>query len=118
MNSMSSQSKIEVKIRIAGIDLAWGERMPDGVCALEASSRGARIITSGLTHGDDELLGWVAQHVGTGPAFLTVDAPLVGLNPTGAGPVDALTRVRFGKERGRPDRRLLLRAHRLLALAA
>jgi predicted RNase H-like nuclease len=23
-----------VKIRIAGIDLAWGERKPDGVCAL------------------------------------------------------------------------------------
>jgi predicted RNase H-like nuclease len=91
------RSKIEVKIRIAGIDLAWGERKPDGVCALEASSRGARVITSGLTHGDDELLGWVARHVGTGPAFLTVDAPLVCPNPTGARPVDALTHVRFGK---------------------
>ncbi len=56
---MSLQSEIEVKIRIAGIDLAWGEpRKPDGVCALEASSRGARVITSGLTHGDDGLLGF------------------------------------------------------------
>jgi predicted RNase H-like nuclease len=94
---MSFQTETEVKIRIAEIDLAWGERQPDGVCALEASSHGARVITSGRTRGDDELLGWVARHLGTGPAFLTVDAPLVCPNPTGARPVDALTHVRFGK---------------------
>src|SRR5512137_2490841 len=94
---MTIEETIEVKIRIAGIDLAWGERKPDGVCALEASSRGAWVITAGLTHGDDELLGWVARHVGTGPAFLAVDAPLVCPNPTGARPVDALTHVHFGK---------------------
>jgi len=31
---MSFQSEIGVKIRITGIELAWGEREPDGVCAV------------------------------------------------------------------------------------
>ncbi len=61
---MTIEETIEVKIHIAGIDLAWGERKLDGVCALEASASAARVITSGLTHGDDELLGWVARRRG------------------------------------------------------
>jgi hypothetical protein len=31
---MSFRGKIEIKLRIAGIALEWGERKPDGVCAL------------------------------------------------------------------------------------
>ena len=45
---MSFQSKIEAEMRIAGIDLEWGERKPDGMCGLLAAEtlrdRGLRVV--------------------------------------------------------------------------
>lgn len=84
-------------MRILGVDLAWGERKPDGVCALEVTARGAQVLASGLTRGDEELLAWVTAQAGVGPALLAVDAPLVCPNPTGTRPVDRLTHVHFGR---------------------
>ncbi|MFM1768979.1 MAG: hypothetical protein RJA22_1508 [Verrucomicrobiota bacterium] len=84
-------------LRIAGIDLAWGERNPDGVCVLEVNRRRARVVTTALTRGDADLLGFLAAQVGDGPAFLAMDAPVVCPNRTGARPVDRLCHVHFGK---------------------
>jgi predicted RNase H-like nuclease len=84
-------------IRLAGIDLAWGERKPDGVCLIEANRRGARALTIGLTRGDAELHAWIDRHVGDGPALLAIDGPLVCPNQSGARPVDRLTHVHFGR---------------------
>jgi predicted RNase H-like nuclease len=84
-------------LHIAGIDLAWGERNPDGVCVLEVSRRRARVVATALTRGDAELLGFLATHLGDGPAFLAMDAPVVCHNRTGARPVDRLCHVHFGK---------------------
>ncbi len=85
------------RIRIVGIDLAWGERRPDGICVLDADCRQARFRAIGLTRGDDELLAYLEASVGCGPAFIAVDAPIVCPNPTGAQPVDRLTHVHFGR---------------------
>lgn len=85
------------RIHIVGIDLAWGERRPDGVCVLEVDRREAQVRAIGLSQGDDELLAFVEANVGRGPAFIAVDAPIVCRNQTGARPVDRLTHVHFGR---------------------
>jgi predicted RNase H-like nuclease len=82
---------------IVGIDLAWGDRNPDGVCVIEATPRRARVRQLGLTYGDAELLSWFDQHVGNAPALVMVDAPIVCPNLTGTRPVDRLTHVHFGR---------------------
>ncbi len=61
-------------MRIAGVDLAWGDRRPDGVCVLEVSRQRARVLALGLPQGDDELLAFLAQHLGGARAFIAMDA--------------------------------------------
>lgn len=85
------------RIHIVGIDLAWGERRPDGCCVLAVDRCQAQVRALGLSQGDDELLAFLDATVGRGPAFLAVDAPMVCPNPTGARPVDRLTHVHFGR---------------------
>jgi predicted RNase H-like nuclease len=84
-------------IHIAGLDLAWGERRPDGICLMEATRRHARITHVGLSHGDRPLLDWLDTTIGSRAGLLAVDAPLVCVNETGARPVDGLTHVHFGR---------------------
>ena len=85
------------RIRIVGIDLAWGERRPDGICVLGVDRCQARVRAIGLTRGDDELLASLDANVGSGPAFIAVDAPIVCPNLTGSRPVDRLTHVHYGR---------------------
>ena len=84
-------------LRILGIDLAWGERMPDGVCALVVNSRAARVLDLGLVRGDAALLDWIRTQSGKGAALLAVDGPIICQNLTGTRPVDRLTHVHFGR---------------------
>jgi len=74
---MSFKQGIEVKICVAGVDLAWGERRPDGVCVIQADRRRARVAAVGLPRCDDELLAFLDQHIGNAPALIAVDAPIV-----------------------------------------
>ena len=87
----------ETEICVAGVDLAWGERRPDGVCVIQADNRRARVAAVGLLRGDDELLAFLDQHIGNAPALIAVDAPIVCPNLSGARPVDRLTHVHFGR---------------------
>ena len=41
---------------IVGIDLAWGERRPDGVCVFEVADDRTAVHSVQLAHGDNELL--------------------------------------------------------------
>lgn len=84
-------------LRIAGVDLAWGDRRPDGVCVLEATRRRARVTATALIRGDASLLAFLQTHLGSGPAFIAMDAPVVCRNRTGARPVDGLCHVHFGR---------------------
>jgi len=83
--------------RIAGVDLAWGNRRPDGVCVLEANRKRARVLGWGLPHGDDNLFAFLDQHLGGAHAFIAMDAPVICRNLEGARPVDRLTHVHFGR---------------------
>ncbi len=84
-------------MRIAGVDLAWGDHRPDGVCVLEVNRQRARVLALGLPQGDGELLAFLDQHLDGGRAFIAMDAPVVCRNLTGARPVDRLTHVHFGR---------------------
>lgn len=85
--------------QIFGVDLAWGEKKPDGLAWISSTRDGAKVRESALTHGDAALVEWVTQRVGKRDRVLVmVDAPLVIPNRTGARPVDKLTHVLFRKQ--------------------
>lgn len=84
---------------VVGIDLAWGERRPDGLCLLAGTRGKVGHIAHGLTQGDGELLGWLRRNLPAGiPSLLCLDAPVVCPNRTGSRPVDALTHRLFHRE--------------------
>ena len=84
--------------RIIGIDLAWGEKNPDGLCLIRASRERSVLVGSALTAGDDELMAWLDQHAPPSEAtLLVIDAPLIIPNATGSRPVDRQTTSLFGK---------------------
>lgn len=86
---------------LLGLDLAWGERNPDGLCLVRATRGRAEILASERTQGDEALLAWVRRALGPPSArrqaFAAVDAPLVCPNLTGARPVDRLTHRLFAR---------------------
>ena len=84
---------------VAGLDLAWGERRPDGICLLRGENRRVTEVFLGLTHGDAALIDWLRDHAPQGTAtLLCLDAPVVCLNKTGSRPVDRLTHRMFHRE--------------------
>ena len=81
---------------VAGLDLAWGERRPDGLCLLQGEGRRVVDVRHALTHGDDALLDWLRREAPpAAPLLLCLDAPVVCPNRTGARPVDRLTHRLF-----------------------
>lgn len=93
---MSSASQ---PILIIGIDLAWGDKKPDGVCVIKVRGEAAAILEFALPHGDDELLAYLAPLLAKFPtAFVSIDAPIICPNKTGTRPVDRLTHTLFHRE--------------------
>ena len=84
---------------VIGLDLAWGERRPDGLCLLRGQGRRIVEVRHALTRGEAELLGWIRTHTDPEePLLLCLDAPVVCPNRTGARPVDRLTHRLFHRE--------------------
>ncbi len=65
--------------RCFGIDLAWSDNHPTGLCALDD---GGAIVDEQLVQTDDEIVEWVRARL-DGPAVVAVDAPLHVPNETG-----------------------------------
>jgi predicted RNase H-like nuclease len=84
--------------RIIGIDLAWGNKNPDGLCLIHAHRDGSRFLGHDLRHSDNHLLDWISQHATVSePTLLFIDAPLIVPNETGMRPADReVTRI-FGQ---------------------
>jgi predicted RNase H-like nuclease len=81
---------------VAGIDLAWGERRPDGSCLLCGRGKKVVSVSYSLTRGDDALLAHLGEHLPPrAAALLCLDAPVVCPNRRGARPVDRLTQRLF-----------------------
>lgn len=85
-------------MRIVGIDLAWGDRKPDGLALIDAGGDGrATLRRTACVFGDEALVSWVREYAGIGPALLALDGPILCQDLTGARPVDRETHRRFGR---------------------
>lgn len=82
---------------VFGLDLAWGERRPDGYCVLRQEGGVWRVEAVGLSRGDEALVALVGKVVGDGAGFIAMDGPVICQNETGARPVDRQTHVAFGR---------------------
>ncbi len=84
---------------VVGIDLAWGESKPDGVCFLRVNGGVAEVAGFAYPRGDEGLVAALRERVGRRErAFLAIDAPIVCPNATGTRPVDRLTHTLFHRE--------------------
>lgn len=83
-------------MRIVGIDLAWGERNPDGVCVLHGDESGAWVLEDWyLSTGSGALRHRAERWRRAGPAWLMVDAPLVCRNRSGRREAEAACQKAF-----------------------
>lgn len=74
-----------LRVYYVGVDLAWGDRSPTGVAAVDAWGRLRHV---GVAGDDDDVLAQLAPYVG-GDCVVAVDAPLVVVNATGNRPCEA-----------------------------
>jgi predicted RNase H-like nuclease len=72
-----------------GIDLAWSPRNLTGGAVIVGDSAGGTFVGSALLQADHEIIDYVEQHAGDGPAIVAVDAPLWVPNETGRRPAEA-----------------------------
>lgn len=85
-------------VRIVGIDLAWGEKNPDGVSLIWSNRERAILLGQSLTQGDAALLAWLTEYAPPNEAaLLCIDAPLVVPNAKGSRPVDRAITAQFAK---------------------
>lgn len=85
---------------IIGIDLAWGDRNPDGVTRLlfpDGVQSDRFAIDIRLSRGDEALLSLVDYPHRPDHILLAIDAPTIGPNESGSRPVDRECTSRFGK---------------------
>ncbi len=83
---------------IVGIDLAWGERNGDGLCAVEVGEIHARVAAAAHTFGDAALLDWLGRQLRENrPVLLCLDAPVICPNAAGSRPVDRLAQTLFAR---------------------
>ena len=68
-----------------GVDLAWGQRSPTGVAALDSDGVLCHV---GVAGDDADVVAQLAPYV-TGPCVVAFDAPLVVTNPRGNRPCEA-----------------------------
>ena len=84
-------------LHIIGVDLAWGNKNPDGVCSIGIKNGKARLEHIGLSKGDSQLTEWIQNYVDQGSVLAMFDAPLICRNKTGSRPVDRASHRHFGK---------------------
>ena len=72
-------------VYFVGVDLAWGDRSPTGVAAVDESGVLRHVGAAG---GDDDILAQLQPYV-AGACVVAIDAPLVVVNPSGNRPCEA-----------------------------
>lgn len=80
-----------------GVDLAWGERNPDGSCLATLDRGVIEVAPPERTRGDTALIDRIRALPGGVPAILAFDAPVVCRNPSGSRPVDRESHRVFGR---------------------
>lgn len=72
-------------VHFIGVDLAWGQRSPTGVAAVDADGSLCHVAVAGS---DDDVLTQLQPYV-AGECVVAIDAPLVVTNPRGNRPCEA-----------------------------
>lgn len=76
-----------------GVDLAWGERKPSGIAAVDDDGRLAHV---GSAHDDAGIEAQLHRYI-QGDCLVAIDAPLVVANPSGQRPAEAALNRDFVK---------------------
>lgn len=102
---------------ILGIDLAWGEKNPDGLAVMDCDPGGARLVGVARSQGDAALMEWIGGHCDDSrPCVAAIDAPIICPNESGSRPVDRLMHVHFHRQHAGcypANRQLCPRPHRI-----
>jgi predicted RNase H-like nuclease len=82
-----------VRMHFVGVDLAWGERKPTGLAALDDDGRLVHVSAAGS---DEEIAAALAPYV-EGEVVVAIDAPLIVRNATGNRPAEAALNRDFAR---------------------
>jgi predicted RNase H-like nuclease len=85
--------------RLLGLDLAWSDRNPSGVAALDAAGRLLDVRAD--LRGDEEILRWVRAWRGE-RGVIGIDMPTIVRNATGARPAERALAAAFRKHHAAP----------------
>lgn len=86
-------------VRIVGVDLAWGEKKPDGLAWIDVDLQLERGEPAGVcsSSGDDALVRAIEEMVPSSrPGLVALDGPILCRNWDGARPVDRETPRLYG----------------------
>ena len=61
---------------ILGIDLAWGDKNPDGLCCISVGDNRAQIEYVGISKGKVQLIEWVKKYTNQGKVLAMGRGPL------------------------------------------
>jgi predicted RNase H-like nuclease len=75
-------------MRFIGLDLAWSARNPTGGAVIAGDAQSGQLIATSLLHSDDDVIDFVLEQAGDGPALVAIDAPLSVPNQTGRRPAE------------------------------
>lgn len=88
-------------VTLFGVDLAWGERNPDGVASIrfpEGAASAPEPPEIALVQGDSQLFEFIRERMKNDSVFVAIDAPTIGPNETGSRPADRECSRLFRKE--------------------
>ncbi len=80
-------------VHYVGLDLAWGQRKPTGVAAIDDAGR---LVYAGAATDDTSIRAALAPYT-EGDCLVAIDAPLIVTNPTGQRPAERQLNADFGR---------------------
>lgn len=86
-------------MRFLGLDLGRTPRESSGGVVLEATEDGLVVVSADTLRAHEDVLRWVTRHRGRGNSTLTINAPLIVENLSGARPCDRLLLEHFSRYR-------------------
>ncbi|MFZ5478860.1 MAG: hypothetical protein ACOZNI_18955 [Myxococcota bacterium] len=88
------------KIRYLGLDLGWTPRDSSGGCVLEPTEDGGvRLVSADSLRSHEDTLRWITRNRGRSTCTLTINAPIIVENLSGARPCDRLLLEHFARYR-------------------
>lgn len=86
-----------MRVRVIGVDLAWGPRNDSGLCAIEDG----HALASACLREDREIEAWIRRW-GNDDVLVAFDAPLIVRNRTGRRPCEGVCASAFAAEHAGP----------------